>query len=84
MKTAHPSISLRAVEAYVRKIEAGGVAPAIKVDGKVIVDGNHRYVAGRVAGKEPSTTPGTAAPSQVTQAKPIEQIKIDPQDHGQR
>lgn len=45
------AISKPAVENYVRRLEADEVAPAIKADGKVIVDGNHRYVAGRLVGK---------------------------------
>lgn len=84
MKSAQPTVSLPVVEAYVRKIEAGGVAPAISVDGKIIVEGNHRYVAGRVAGKEPATKPGTISPSQESKAKPIQEIKVDPVDHGNR
>jgi RHS repeat-associated protein len=84
MTTAQSAVSLPAVANYVQKIEAGMVAPAIKVDGKIIVEGNHRYVAGRLAGKEPAQTAGTASPSQVRQAKPIENIKVDPTDWGNR
>jgi hypothetical protein len=34
-------------KAYVDRRAAGDVAPPIKVDGGVIVEGNHRYIAGR-------------------------------------
>ena len=46
-------ISLRLVQEYVDKLIAGEVAPAIQVDGSIIVNGNHRYVSGRVFGLEP-------------------------------
>jgi hypothetical protein len=53
MQTTQGKVSLPVVEAYVRKLEAGQVPPDIKVDGGVMVEGNHRYVAGRVYGTEP-------------------------------
>jgi hypothetical protein len=46
-------VSLPRVQEYVDKILAGEAAPAIKVDGNIIVDGHHRYIAGRVLGQEP-------------------------------
>lgn len=84
MKTAQGAISRPAVEHYVRRLEAGEVAPAIKVDGKVIVDGNHRYVAGRLVGKEPTQTVGTLSPSQAGRIQPVQNLKIDPSDRGNR
>jgi hypothetical protein len=50
-------ISLPQVQANVDKLIAGEVAPAIHVDAGMIVDGNHRYVAGRVFGLEPEIQP---------------------------
>lgn len=50
-------VSLPIVRDYVDRLLAGEVAPAIKVDGRIIVDGNHRYIAGRVFGKEPAIHP---------------------------
>lgn len=46
-------ISLPKVQEFVDKLNAGEVPPPIKVDDGIIVEGNHRYVAGRVVGKEP-------------------------------
>jgi hypothetical protein len=46
-------VSLPRVQQYVDKLLAGEVPPAIKVDGSMIVDGNHRYIAGRILGQEP-------------------------------
>lgn len=84
LKTAQYAISKPAVENYVRRLEAGEAAPAIKVDGKVIVDGNHRYVAGRILGKEPAQTAGTLSPGQAAKAQPVQNLKIDPIDWGNR
>ena len=75
-------VSLPIVERYVRRLEAGDLPPAIKVDGNVIVEGNHRYVAGRVFGTEPPITPGTLAPSQASRVKPIQETVVDPADWG--
>jgi hypothetical protein len=66
-------VSLRLVQQYVDKLLAGEVAPAIKVDGNIIVDGNHRYIAGRILGREPviQSWPGGRGP-----VVSWEQIKI--------
>jgi hypothetical protein len=45
-----PRVSLPRVEQFVDRLLAGEIAPAIKVDGSMIVDGNHRYIAARIAG----------------------------------
>ncbi len=61
-------VSLPRVQQYVDKLLAGEAAPAIKVDGGMIVDGNHRYIAGRIVGQEPPVIqwlggrPGSAVP----------------------
>jgi len=82
MKTVQPSVSIPAVERYVRKLEAGSPAPAIKVADGILVDGNHRYIAGRLYGTEPPVTPGSLSPSQIPLAKPIQELKFDPLDWG--
>ncbi len=46
-------ISLPKVQEFVDKLNAGEVPPPIRVDDGIIVEGNHRYVAGRVVGKDP-------------------------------
>jgi RHS repeat-associated protein len=84
MKTTQAAVSRPAVENYVRRLEAGQVAPPIKVDGSIIVDGNHRYVAGRLVGREPAQTAGTVSPSQATRARPVQDLKVDPNDWGNR
>ena len=82
LKTGQEAISAPAVNRYMDKIRGGQTAPPIKVDGNVIVDGNHRYAAGVLTGKPPATTPGTASPSQVRNARPFGQMKVDPKDWG--
>jgi len=80
MQSAQKSVSLPIVQDYVRMLEQGSEAPPIKVAGNVIIDGNHRYIAGRLVGKEPATVPGTMAPSQAPFVKPIQQVQVDPFD----
>jgi hypothetical protein len=71
-------ISLPKVQQYVDKLLRGVVAPAIKVDGKIIVDGNHRYVAGRIFGQEPAIQPWAGGnPSRVI---PWDKLPISPND----
>jgi RHS repeat-associated protein len=82
MRTAQADVSIPAVERYVRMLESGSTPPPIKVDDGVIVDGNHRYVAGRVFGVEPPIIPGTLSPSQAGQVRPIQQLNLDPADFG--
>lgn len=50
-------VSLPRIQEYVDRIQAGEIPPPIKVDGAMIVDGNHRYIAGRIAGSEPEIQP---------------------------
>ncbi|MGG2743414.1 hypothetical protein ACQYY8_29175, partial [Pseudomonas aeruginosa] len=40
----------RPLQRYVDRLLKGDVAPAIKMDGNVIVDGNHRYIAEKILG----------------------------------
>lgn len=69
-------VSLPRVQQYVDKLFAGEAAPAIKVDGQMIVDGNHRYVAGRILGQEPPIQPwGGGRPGN---AVPWEALPVDP------
>jgi hypothetical protein len=68
-------VSLPRVQDYVSRLAAGETPPAIKVDGSIIVDGNHRYVAGRVFGQDPPIQPWSGGrPGAVV---PWDQIPID-------
>ena len=54
LKTQQGSVSRPLVQKYVNMSQSGSQAPAIKVDKGIIVDGNHRYIAGRIVGIEPA------------------------------
>jgi YD repeat-containing protein len=60
MRTQQQYVSAAATQAYVDLIERGGAPPPIKVDGDVIIDGNHRFIAGLLCNDLPTTIPGTA------------------------
>ena len=82
MKTAQSEVSLPVVKRYVEKIKSGETAPAIKVDNGVIVDGNHRFVAGQVTGTPPAQVPGTLPRSSRELVKPVSELKVNPIDYG--
>jgi hypothetical protein len=69
-------VSLPRIQANVNKLLSGEVAPAIKVDGKMIVDGNHRYIAGRIFGREPPIQEWLGGDPR--RAVPWDQLLIDP------
>ena len=76
LKTLNVSVSAAVVQAYVDSIEAGNQLAGIKVDGDVIVDGNHRYIAALLCNMLPPTRPGTKPLSAVP--IPIQQLRIEP------
>ncbi|RKR84187.1 RHS repeat-associated protein [Mucilaginibacter gracilis] len=82
MKTTQGVVSLPVIQRFVNMLEAGSTPPAIKVADGVIIEGNHRYVAGRVFGQEPATVPGNLSPSQAPLVKPVQETVVDPVDHG--
>ncbi len=80
--TAQGAVSLPAVQRYVDRLLKGDVVPAIKMDGNVIVDGNHRYIAAKILGRNLDVTPGSLSPNKVHQTKPVSELKIDQVDWG--
>ena len=82
--TVQGKISEPVVQNYAERLSRGEVPPPIKVDNGVIVDGNHRYAAVRLVGKEPPQIPGNLPPGQRANARPFENIEIDPTDWGNR
>jgi hypothetical protein len=64
-------VSLPAIQRYIDRLNAGELAPSIKMDGNIIVDGNHRYIAGVVQGTMPEVVAATMAPSKTSQIQPI-------------
>ena len=78
LKTQQGAVSQPAIQRYVTRLENGDVAPPIKVDNGIIVDGNHRYIAGRIFGKEPPQIPGAGGrPNSIIDWN---KLKIDPFD----
>jgi RHS repeat-associated protein len=57
LKTQQKAVSLPRIQEYVMRLEEGEIPPPIKVDSGIIVDGNHRYIAGKIFGQEPLQTP---------------------------
>ncbi|WP_276878192.1 RHS repeat-associated core domain-containing protein [Chryseobacterium joostei] len=85
LQTTQGVVSGPMVERYVEKIQNGETAPPIKVTSEgVIVEGNHRYVAGKLTGTEPAQVSGTLSPSQQSNVQPIQNTKVDPNDWGGR
>jgi hypothetical protein len=54
-------VSLPVIQDYVDRLLAGEVAPAIYVENEIVVNGNHRYIAGRICGIEPAIQPWSGA-----------------------
>lgn len=82
MKTIQGEVSLPMIERYVKMLESGSVSPPIKVANGVIIDGNHRYIAGRLFGVEPAVVPGAMSPSQLSRVVPIQKTKVSIVDWG--
>ena len=75
MKSQQGSVSLPTIRKYVQMLQEGKVPPAIKVDQGMIVEGNHRYIAGRIFGKDPPIQPW--AGGRPAWAVPWDKIVID-------
>ncbi|MEW5741266.1 MAG: RHS repeat-associated core domain-containing protein [Myxococcota bacterium] len=69
-------LSLPRIQEYFDMLAAGSPSPAIQVDGSMIVDGNHRYVAGTIFGQTPPIQQW--AGGRPADAVPWGQIPIDP------
>lgn len=76
LQSQQGAVSLPRVQSYVDKLAAGSEAPAIKIDGSIIVDGNHRYIAGRIMGQEPAIQPWPGGSS--TRVVPWWKQVVDP------
>ena len=53
METVNSGVSLPLIRRYVAMTRAGMTPPPIQAHGRVIQDGTHRYIAGRITGKMP-------------------------------
>lgn len=80
LQTQQGAVSLPAINRYTKRLSNGEVPPPIKVDNNIIVDGNHRYISGRVSGVDIPTTPYSGGkPGSAVKWK---DVKIDPFDWG--
>ena len=68
-------ISLPRVQQYLDRLLAGELPPAIKVDGNMIVEGNHRYVAARIVGHRLAIQPWLGG--RPANAIPWAELRID-------
>jgi hypothetical protein len=82
MLSLQEKVSLPMVQRYVKMLEDGLISPPIKVAENIIVEGNHRYIAGKIYGKLPDVVPATLPLSMKDMVRPIKEIKIDFKDWG--
>lgn len=82
--SAQDGVSLPAIQRYVDRLLKGDVAPAIKMDGDVIVDGNHRYIAAKILGREPEVIPGVLTSYKAGKKRPTASLEISPSDWGNK
>ena len=61
LATKQAAVSIPVIQNYAARAAAGEVAPAIKIADGLIVEGNHRYIAGRLVGIEPAQGAGGPA-----------------------
>ncbi len=63
MISQQPTVSMTFIQMYVLDIEGGVPLPPIRVDGNIIVDGNHRYIAHRLCRMEAARQEWVSSPS---------------------
>jgi hypothetical protein len=75
MFTLQRLVSAPGVQKYVSQIESGVIPPPIVVDGTLIIDGNHRYIASLLCDKYQPVKPGQ---SPLTAPRyPLSAISVD-------
>lgn len=62
IKTKQIGVSIPIVKRYYTMLKDGSEAPSIQVYGNIIIEGNHRYIAGMLFGSPPSTRPAGQRP----------------------
>jgi len=80
LQSQQGAVSLPKVQSAVDQLAAGSLAPPIRVDGSIIVDGNHRYVAGQMMDDVPAVQPWPGGNS--SRVVPWWKQVIDPTDWG--
>ena len=64
------------IDAYIKRAQNGEVPPPIVLEGNVIIDGHHRYIAGRLAGTEVPTVQRSGLPSLNGPRRPVPWDKV--------
>lgn len=59
LMTLQQLVSVPAIAAYTEMLENGSLPPSVEMDGNVIVEENHRMVAGLLCSTYPPVTPGS-------------------------
>lgn len=72
------------IQRYVHSLLKGDVAPPIKMDGNVIVDGNHRYIAAKILGKDVEVDPGVLTNYKASKERPTVSLDVSPLDWDSR
>jgi len=80
LQSQQGAVSLPKVQSAVDQLAAGSPAPPIRVDGSIIVDGNHRYIAGQIMDDVPAIQPWPGGNS--SRVVPWWKQVIDPTDWG--
>jgi len=80
LQSQQGAVSLPKVQSAVDQLAAGSPAPPIRVDGSIIVDGNHRYIAGQIMDDVPAIQPWPGGNS--GRVVPWWEQVIDPTDWG--
>jgi Pretoxin HINT domain len=82
MRTQQEFVSGGRIQKYEELLRQGVDLGPIKVDGNIIVDGHHRYIASQLAGVELRQVPGVRPSFKLDQPSlPIGGIKISPFDY---
>ena len=76
LPASQEKVFLHRVRSYVDRLLAGETAPAILVQDGVLADGHHRYVAGRIVGKEPARRRTTKYPHAVAAQRPWSKVSV--------
>ncbi|WP_175214079.1 hemagglutinin repeat-containing protein [Achromobacter aegrifaciens] len=76
------AVSLPAIQRYVDRLLAGEMPPPIRMDGDLIVDGNHRYIAARILGRNVEVIQWASPGSLQSKRSSISNISIDLTDWG--
>ncbi|MGB5969458.1 MAG: hypothetical protein WBG70_14180, partial [Spirulinaceae cyanobacterium] len=82
LRTQQESVSGPKIQRYVELIRQGVDMGTIKVDGDIIVDGHHRYIASQIAGVDFQQIPWIRPTFKQSQpSNPVGDIEISPIDY---